>query len=118
MLYADDAGCVFKSAEGLAKMMTVIVNVFEAGSLTVYREEDEKYAAADTEPDTPHLAARHRRSRLETQTESAAFVPGRPHQRDRLQYACQRSNDGSDSRGDASIGSSWSCTTWKPLRSP
>ena len=28
MLYADDAGIVFKSAEGLAKIMTVIVTVF------------------------------------------------------------------------------------------
>ena len=35
MLYADDAGVVSRSAEGLAKMMTVIVTVFEAASLTV-----------------------------------------------------------------------------------
>ena len=35
MLYADDAGIVSKSAEGLAKMMTVIVTVFEAAGLTV-----------------------------------------------------------------------------------
>ena len=31
----DDAGIVCKSAEGLAKMMTVIVTVFEAAGLTV-----------------------------------------------------------------------------------
>ena len=30
MLYADDAGIVSKSAQGLAKMMAVIVTVFEA----------------------------------------------------------------------------------------
>ena len=35
MLYVDDAGVVSKSAEGLAKMMTVIVTVFEAAGLTV-----------------------------------------------------------------------------------
>ena len=35
MLYANDAGIVSKSAEGLAKMMTVIVTVFEAAGLTV-----------------------------------------------------------------------------------
>ena len=35
MLYADDAGIVFKSADGLAKMMTVIVTVFEEAGLTV-----------------------------------------------------------------------------------
>ena len=35
MLYADVAGIVSKSAEGLAKMMTVIVTVFEAAGLTV-----------------------------------------------------------------------------------
>ena len=35
MLYADDAGIVSKSAKGLAKMMIVIVTVFEAAGLTV-----------------------------------------------------------------------------------
>ena len=35
MLYADEAGMVSKSAEGLAKRMTVIVTVFEAAGLTV-----------------------------------------------------------------------------------
>ena len=30
MLYADDAGIVSKSAEGLAKMMAVIVTVFRS----------------------------------------------------------------------------------------
>ena len=35
MLCADDAGVVCNSAEGLAKMMTVIVTVFEAAGLTV-----------------------------------------------------------------------------------
>ena len=35
MLYGDDAGVVSKSPEGLTKMMTVIVTVFEAAGLIV-----------------------------------------------------------------------------------
>ena len=35
VLYADDARIVSKSAEGLAKMMAVIVTVFEAAGLAV-----------------------------------------------------------------------------------
>ena len=42
MLYADDAGIVSKSAEGLAKMMRVIVTVFEAESLTASATKTEK----------------------------------------------------------------------------
>ena len=41
MLYADDAGIVSKSAEGLAKMMTVIVTVFEAADLAVPEKKTE-----------------------------------------------------------------------------
>ena len=41
MLYTDDAGIVSKSAEGLAKMMTVIVTVFEAAGLTVSEKQTE-----------------------------------------------------------------------------
>ena len=41
MLYADDPGIVSKSAEGLAKMMTVIVTVFEAAGLTVSENKTE-----------------------------------------------------------------------------
>ena len=41
MLYADDAGIVSKSAEGLAKVMTVIVTVFEAAGLTVSEKKTE-----------------------------------------------------------------------------
>ena len=39
MLYADNAGVVSKSPEGLAKMMTVIVTVLEAAGLTVSEEK-------------------------------------------------------------------------------
>ena len=41
MLYADDAGVVSKSPEGLTKMMTVIVTVFEAAGLTVSEKKTE-----------------------------------------------------------------------------
>ena len=41
MLYADDAGVVSKSQEGLTKMMAVIVTVFEAAGLTVSGKKTE-----------------------------------------------------------------------------
>ena len=41
MLCADDAGIMSKSAEGHAKMMTVIVIVFEAAGLTVSENKTE-----------------------------------------------------------------------------
>ena len=41
ILCADDAGIVSKSAEGRAKMMTVIVTVFEAAGLTVSEKKTE-----------------------------------------------------------------------------
>ena len=41
MLYADDAGIVSRSAEGLAKIMTVIATVFEAAGLTVSESKTE-----------------------------------------------------------------------------
>ena len=41
MLYADDAGIVSRSAGGLAKMMTVIVTVFEVAGLTVSEKKTE-----------------------------------------------------------------------------
>ena len=41
MLYVDDAEIVSKSTEGLAKMMTVIVKVFEEAGLTVSEQKTE-----------------------------------------------------------------------------
>ncbi|CAB1102654.1 unnamed protein product [Ectocarpus sp. CCAP 1310/34] len=41
MLYADDAGVVLRSAEGLARMMTVIVEVFGKFGLTVSETKTE-----------------------------------------------------------------------------
>ena len=41
MLYTDDAGIASKSAEGFAKMMAVMVIVFEAAGLTVSEKKTE-----------------------------------------------------------------------------
>ena len=41
MLYADDAGIMFRSPPGLARMMTVIVEVFGAFGLTVSEKKTE-----------------------------------------------------------------------------
>ncbi|CAB1104591.1 unnamed protein product [Ectocarpus sp. CCAP 1310/34] len=41
MLYADDAGIVSKSADGLARMMTIIVEVFREFGLTVSERKTE-----------------------------------------------------------------------------
>ena len=50
MLYADDAGVVSKSAEGLAKMMTVIVTVFEAAGFTVSEKKTETMLLRTPDP--------------------------------------------------------------------
>ena len=77
VLYADDAGIVSKSAEGLAKMMAVIVTVFEAAGLTVYEKKTKNNAAADTEPCTSDSTARHRSSGTEVKKDNAVLIPGR-----------------------------------------
>ena len=41
MLYADDAGVVSRSQEGLTRMMTIIVEVFGAFGLTVSEKKTE-----------------------------------------------------------------------------
>ena len=41
MLYADDAGVVSKFADGLARVMTVVVEVFQEFGLTVSGEKTE-----------------------------------------------------------------------------
>ena len=61
MLYADDASM----SVTLAKMMAVIVTVFEAAGLTVSEKKTETMLLLDTESGTPDLAARHRSSRPE-----------------------------------------------------
>ena len=58
MLYGDDVGVVSMSAEGLAKMMTIIVTVFEAAGLTLFKRKTETtfllYDNQTRQP-SPHL---------------------------------------------------------------
>lgn len=50
-MYADDAGIIWKTAEGLAQMTTVIVTAFKAVGLTV----------SDTKSDNPPTTRRHKK---------------------------------------------------------
>ena len=52
MYYADDAGIVSKSAEGLAKTTTVIVTVFEAAGLTESETKTETMLLQTPDPTT------------------------------------------------------------------
>ena len=61
MLYAGDAGIVSKLAEGLAKMRTVIVTVFEAAGLTESEKKTETMLLR-TRSDTDCPIARSRSS--------------------------------------------------------
>ena len=63
MLYADDGGIVSKSAEGLAKMMTV-VTVFEAAGLTVSEKKTETSCCGHpTRQPGPHRSSLKQRAR-------------------------------------------------------
>ena len=57
MMYADDAGIVSKSAEGLAKMMTVIVTVFEAAGLTVSEKSKTMLLRTPDQAPVPHRSS-------------------------------------------------------------
>ena len=87
MIYADDAGFVPKSAEGLANMMTYIVAYFEAAGPTVSEQETETMLLR-----IPNQALR-----------TSAFVieaAGLRHRQTMQALGlCQRSNDESVSQG-------------------
>lgn len=52
---------VGERAEGLAKMMAATMTVFEAASrVHGIRDEERHHVVADTGPDAPYFAARHR----------------------------------------------------------
>ena len=97
MLYADDAGIVSRSPAGLARMMTVIVEVFGAFGLTISEKKTEtllmrapEKAQQPEETSTPHLLAwRWRSQELARSTTSftnsytwAASLPKTPTSRD------------------------------------
>ncbi|CAB1097367.1 unnamed protein product [Ectocarpus sp. CCAP 1310/34] len=56
MLYADDAGVVSRSAEGLARMMTIIVEVFGEFGLTVSEKKTETLLMRKGQADTSQPA--------------------------------------------------------------
>ena len=66
MLYADHAAIASKSAEGLAKTMTVIVTVFKAAGPKVSDKKAETMLLRTPDgPGTLYLTARRRGSRPE-----------------------------------------------------
>ena len=85
MLYADDAGIVFKSSEGLVKMMTVIVTVFEAAGLTV--SEKSKTMLLRTPDQAPCTSPLVIEAAGQRYTDNAVFVSGRSYRRKRRYYA-------------------------------
>ena len=110
MLYADDAGIVSKSAQGLAKMMTVIVTVFEAAGLTVSEKtEIMLLRTPDQTPCTSPLVIEAAGQRYR-QTRQFLYLGGLV---DASAVIIQRSNGGSDSHGHATVDSSGSCTIWR-----
>ena len=72
---ADDAGIVCKSVEGLAKKMTVIVNVFRNSTHRV-REANGDNGSAHTQPGAPDLTACCRSRVAEVYEDDAVSVPG------------------------------------------
>ena len=99
MLYADDAGTVSKSAKGLAKVMTVIVTVFEAAGLTVSEKQTEAMIlrTSDQAPCTSPLVieAAGQRYRQTTQflglgglIDASADIMPEIKRRVRLAWAC------------------------------
>ena len=102
MLYADDAGIVCKSAEGLANMMTVFVTVFEAAGLTVSKRKRRQCCTLNQVLPTSPLVVEAAGQRY-TQTLQFLYLGGLSTQ---TPTSCQRSKDGSDSRGHATIVSS------------
>ena len=106
MLYADDAGVVSKSPEGLTKMITVIVTVFEVAGLTVSEKKTETMLFR-----TPHQEPQqNRRRRIEPLVVEAA---GQRRKNRRINFptwaalstktptSTRKSKDGCDSPGRA-----------------
>ena len=112
MFCADGAGVVSKPAEGLGKMMTVIVNVFEAAGLTVPEKKAETMPlrTPNQTPLNSPLVIEAAGQRPRSFCNWAALSTRPPTLR-------QRSNHDSDLRGHASIGLSRSRTIWRTIRS-
>ena len=108
MLYADEAGIMSKSAEGLAKMKTLIVAVFEAAGLTVSGTKTETILlrtpnqAPETSPLIIEAAGQRYRQTMWLLYLGGLVVAS-------ANIMSQRSHDGSDSHGHATIGLNGSC---------
>ena len=85
MLCADDAGTLYRLADGLAKMMTVIVPVFEAAGLTV--SEKSKTMLLRTPDQAPCTSPLVIEAAGQRYTDNAVFVSGRSYRRKRRYYA-------------------------------
>ena len=99
-LYADDAGIVSKSAEGVAKMI-VIVTVFEAAGLKYLRIRLRPcYCEHRTRHLVPHRSSSRQQARGVDRQRSVCIWAVLSTQAPIL---CQRSNGGSDSHGHATV---------------
>ena len=95
MLYADDAGIVSRSPAGLARMLTVIVEVFGEVWLDRTGEEDGDSPDAGTgegattggDTNTTSTGAGDCSSRPEVPSGPPVRIPGRPHYRRRRHHA-------------------------------
>ena len=113
-LYADDAGIVSKSAEGVAKMI-VIVTVFEAAGLKYLRIRLRPcYCEHRTRHLVPHRSSSRQQARGIDRQRSFCIWGGLSTQAPKL---CQRSNGESDPHGHATVDSSESCTISRLPRS-
>ena len=93
MVYADDAGIASKSAAGLAKMMTVVVTVFEAAGRTVSEKRTETMLLRTPDHVIPGPIARHRSSWSEVQTDDPVLISGRRYPRKCSPLARNRTAD-------------------------
>ena len=110
----DDAGIVSKSAEGPAKVMTVIVTVVEAAGLAVSEKtETMLLRTPDQAPCTSPLVKEAACSEIDRQCSFCIWAVSSTQ----APILCQRSNGGSDRHGHATVDSSGSHTEWKLPRS-
>ena len=107
MLYADDAGVVSRSQEGLTRMMTTIVEVFGEFGLTVLGKQPKKEGL----PPPPLVieAAGYSSLRPPSSDTWAALSP-------KMENSSRRSTTGAEQRGHASGGSPGSSSTGREHR--
>ena len=83
-VYADDAGIVSKSAQGLAKMMTSHRDCLPAVGHTVSEKKTGDHDSTNNRPDNLRSTARHRSNRPEEYTYGPVLIlTGRHYPRKR-----------------------------------